>query len=339
MSGSTAFLELQGVSKSYGDAAVLKPTDLTVLQGEFLTILGPSGSGKTTILRLIGGFTTPSSGRVCLGGEDLSRTPIHRRPFNTVFQDYALFPHMRVRQNVGYGLRVRGVPRAEVARRVAEVLAIVELSDKADRFPADLSGGQRQRVALARAIICQPRLVLLDEPLAALDAELRRAMQTFLKDLQQRIATTFIFVTHDQDEAMAISDRIVVMDHGGIEQLGSPREIYDHPKSRFVAGFFGESNILPADLRGRCADPQARWIAIRPERVKVSRPAGAAGALRGRVRRVTFLGPDTELSVSVSGQEADVKARIPTASLPDWVGVGADVELGWSDGDASCLRT
>src|SRR5579885_2158044 len=207
-------LELKAVSKSFGPTQVLENIDLAVRDGELITILGPSGSGKTTILRMIGGFTQPSGGAILLEGRDIAALPINRRPFNTVFQDYALFPHMTVAGNVGYGLMVRGRPRREVAKRVAAALDLVQLGAFAARYPAELSGGQRQRVALARAIICEPRLILLDEPLAALDVELRRQMQQFLKGIQREIRTTFLFVTHDQEEAIAMADRICVMNFG-----------------------------------------------------------------------------------------------------------------------------
>jgi spermidine/putrescine transport system ATP-binding protein len=233
-------LALQAVEKSYGTQRVLQPVDLEVADGEFLTILGPSGSGKTTILRLVGGFTRPSGGRIRFGGVDLTDVPSHKRPFNTVFQDYALFPHMTVADNVGYGLMVRGLAKSAIRAKVEETLEIVGLGGLLDRYPAQLSGGQKQRVALARAIVCEPKLILLDEPLAALDAEMRRQMQFFLKDLQRRIATTFLFVTHDQEEAITMSDRIVVMDKGRIEQIGAPTSIYYSPKTPFVARFFGE---------------------------------------------------------------------------------------------------
>ena len=205
MTDDRILLELKSISKSFGPTAVLEGIELAVRDGEFITILGPSGSGKTTILRMIGGFTQPSGGEILLEGRDITGLPINRRPFNTVFQDYALFPHMTVAGNVGYGLMVRGKPRREIARKVSEALDLVQLGPLANRYPSQLSGGQRQRVALARAIICEPRLILLDEPLAALDIELRKQMQLFLKDIQREIRTTFLFVTHDQEEAIAIA--------------------------------------------------------------------------------------------------------------------------------------
>jgi len=234
-------LELRNVSKRYGDVGVLSPLNLQVANGEFLTILGPSGSGKTTVLRIIGGFTEASGGQILFDGADITNAPANLRPFNTVFQDYALFPHMNVEQNVGYGPLVQ---RRQARQLIDETIEVVGLSGLRERYPAQLSGGQKQRVALARAIVCEPKVILLDEPLAALDANLRRQMQLFLKQIQRRISTTFMFVTHDQDEAIAMSDRIVVMNQGAIEQVGSPKEIYFHPRTRFVAGFFGDNNLI-----------------------------------------------------------------------------------------------
>ncbi|MFO0992204.1 MAG: ABC transporter ATP-binding protein [Hyphomicrobiales bacterium] len=237
-------LELKEVSKRYGAIMVLHPLSLEIANGEFLTLLGPSGSGKTTVLRLIGGFTAPSGGKIVFDGSDVTAMPANRRPFNTVFQDYALFPHMTVAQNAGYGPLVQHRDGPEAKKLVDETLEIVGLSALRDRYPSQLSGGQKQRVALARAIVCEPKLILLDEPLAALDASLRRQMQVFLKQIQRRIETTFVFVTHDQDEAITMSDRIVVMSQGRIEQVGTPKDLYYRPQTRFVAGFFGDNNLI-----------------------------------------------------------------------------------------------
>ncbi|GLK72259.1 ABC transporter ATP-binding protein [Ancylobacter dichloromethanicus] len=351
-------IHLAGVGKSYGAVNVLKPIDLVIGDGEFLTILGPSGSGKTTILRMLGGFTPPSVGRILLDGVDITDMPIFERPFNTVFQDYALFPHMSVARNVGYGLKMRGRPRREIDRKVADVLAIVDLADKAQRYPAELSGGQRQRVALARAIVCEPRVVLLDEPLGALDAELRRSMQDFLKALQRRIRTTFVFITHDQEEAISMSDRIVVMDHGKVEQIGTPKDIYYRPQSEFVAKFFGENNVLPARLTGSGASPVAESplgshallgpapadafsIAIRPESFSVGDAGtGTAGqrSMVGRLESLTFLGATTQLVVRLGeGSPHTVKVRLPTPDLGNGIGIGKPVPLRWSDADVSIL--
>jgi spermidine/putrescine transport system ATP-binding protein len=353
-------LELKSVSKSFAATAVLENVELGVRDGEFITILGPSGSGKTTILRIVGGFTQPSSGAVLLDGRDITGLPINRRPFNTVFQDYALFPHMTVAGNVAYGLRVRGRSRREIAKRVCEVLALVHLSELADRHPAQLSGGQRQRVALARAIICQPRLILLDEPLAALDVELRKQMQLFLKEIQREIRTTFLFVTHDQEEAIAIADRICVMNFGRILQLGTPHEVYYRPRSEFVARFFGDNNLIQGTLAQ--GDGQRRWIetpiglilcnidgqpeiaaapvgrsafaVFRPESIQPRLTNSATldeNRARGRIARSSFGGPSTIAEVELDGRVGTVAARI---SMPSRVGgalfaPGERVELSW----------
>jgi len=352
-------IQLVGVTKSYKSVDVLKPVNLDIRDGEFLTILGPSGSGKTTILRMIGGFTPPSSGRILLRGTDIAQVPIFKRPFNTVFQDYALFPHMTVARNVGYGLRIRKTPPAEIKSRVQAVLETVNLADKAGRYPAELSGGQRQRVALARAIVCEPQVILLDEPLAALDAGLRRSMQEFLKDLQRRIRTTFVFITHDQEEAISMSDRIAVMDHGNLIQVGTPEEIYYKPKSEFVAKFFGENNILPAAAKGPASgieSPLGRHsassahqgellLAIRPESFRLhdgTEMCADERMAKARLDAVTFLGATTQLSLAIGGLggavgEHRVKVRMPTALSIRNLAVGSDVMLRWSEADVSFL--
>ncbi|MDQ0472891.1 ABC transporter ATP-binding protein [Labrys wisconsinensis] len=353
-------LRLAGVSKAYRQVQVLEPVDLAIRDGEFIAILGPSGSGKTTILRMIGGFTAPSSGQILFEGRDIVGEPTFERPFNTVFQDYALFPHMRVAENVGYGLRVRGRPKAEIARRVAEVLSIVELADKAHRYPGELSGGQRQRVALARAIVCEPKIVLLDEPLAALDAGLRRAMQDFLKELQRRIHTTFLFVTHDQQEAIAMADRIVVMNHGRIEQVGTPEEIYLRPASEFVARFFGDNNVIPAVVGSRAdghrqvesavgrvaiaadepvAEGARIHLVVRPEHIEIAPlPAARPQDVVARVRSVTFLGAVSQVVLEAGEPQAfALRASMPTASLPA-LSVGETVAARWDLRRASLLE-
>ncbi|WP_218175828.1 MULTISPECIES: ABC transporter ATP-binding protein [unclassified Pseudomonas] len=326
--------------------------NLDIKDGEFLTILGPSGSGKTTILRMIGGFTAPTSGQVLLRGTDIVSLPIFKRPFNTVFQDYALFPHMTVAGNVGYGLRIRRLPADQIKAKVKAVLETVNLADKADRYPAALSGGQRQRVALARAIVCEPQVILLDEPLAALDAELRRSMQDFLKDLQRRIRTTFVFITHDQEEAIAMSDRIAVMDHGSLIQVGTPKEIYYKPKTEFVAKFFGENNLLPTTPKnaafiesplGQHAAPgvmdKALQIAIRPESFSLhdgSECTPGQQVTRAKLEGLTFLGPTTQLSLSLGSAGVHrIKVRLPTALCAHDLSVGAQVSLRWSESDVS----
>jgi spermidine/putrescine transport system ATP-binding protein len=350
-------IRLVGVTKAFKSVNVLKPVDLDIKDGEFLTILGPSGSGKTTILRMIGGFTPPTSGRILLRGTDIAQVPIFRRPFNTVFQDYALFPHMTVAKNVGYGLRIRRIPGAEIKKRVQAVLDTVNLADKAGRYPTELSGGQRQRVALARAIVCEPQVILLDEPLAALDAELRRSMQEFLKELQRRIRTTFVFITHDQEEAISMSDRIAVMDHGNLVQVGTPQEIYYKPKSEFVAKFFGENNLLPAQLDTRGDAPVIEsplgkhaptehcardiLLAIRPESFSLHDGSELRADQRtstAKVENVIFLGATTQLSLSLGASAAHrVKVRVPTAMAASNLNPGADVLLRWSEADVSFL--
>src|SRR5438093_858161 len=245
--GSVA-VRLEGVSKRFGEVAAVDRVDLDVGQGEFFSLLGPSGSGKTTCLRMIAGFEAPTEGRVLLDGRDVTRLAPYERDVNTVFQDYALFPHMNVEENVEYGLRVKKVPKSERRERTAEALEIVRLSGFGRRKPSQLSGGQRQRVALARALVNRPRVLLLDEPLGALDLKLRQAMQIELKRIQREVGITFVYVTHDQEEALTMSDRLVVMNAGRIEQLGSPRELYEYPATRFVANFIGTSNILTGRL-------------------------------------------------------------------------------------------
>ncbi|MCS3416500.1 ABC transporter ATP-binding protein [Pseudomonas yamanorum] len=349
---TSELIRLVDVTKSYGSINVLKPVNLDIKDGEFLTILGPSGSGKTTILRMIGGFTAPTSGQVLLRGTDIVSLPIFKRPFNTVFQDYALFPHMTVAGNVGYGLRIRRLPADQIKAKVRAVLETVNLADKADRYPSALSGGQRQRVALARAIVCEPQVILLDEPLAALDAELRRSMQDFLKDLQRRIRTTFVFITHDQEEAIAMSDRIAVMDHGNLIQVGTPKEIYYKPKSEFVAKFFGENNLLPTTPKGGAliesplgqhASPgamdKALQIAIRPESFSLHDGTECGPdqqVTTAKLESLTFLGPTTQLSLSLGSAAAHrIKVRLPTALCANHLSVGAQVSLRWSASDVS----
>ncbi|UCH24946.1 MAG: ABC transporter ATP-binding protein [Trueperaceae bacterium] len=359
-------LVLHGVSKHYGTTRVLDGIDLSVESGEFLTILGPSGSGKTTILRMIGGFTEPTSGSILFDEVDVTDVPIHRRPFNTVFQDYALFPHMTVVQNVGYGLRVRGLRRREIETRAHEVLALVALEGLEQRYPAQLSGGQKQRVALARALICEPRLILLDEPLAALDAELRRRMQQFLKSLQRRVDITFIYVTHDQEEAIGMSDRICVINHGVIEQVGPPLEVYYRPRSGFVATFFGDNNLINGRVVERtepgiwrletglgpitCSDDLLSGyeegapvtLAVRPEAIGLRAVVGAGteageadNALRGTVNRVEFSGPISEVTVQVGEQTLLAKMTSTVSALP--VQPGDAVRVTWNSGDGAII--
>lgn len=334
-------LSLERVSKTYGATAVLHGVSLDVAPNEFLTVIGPSGSGKTTILRLIAGFERPDAGRLLFDGADLAGIPVNRRPFNTVFQDYALFHHMNVRANVGFGLRVRGLPGPEIARRVDAVLATVDLAAFGDRFPAQLSGGQRQRVALARAIVCEPRLILLDEPLAALDVEMRAQMQEFLKDLQRRLQIAFVFITHDQEEAMQMADRIVVIRDGRIEQVGAPADIYHHPATPFVASFFGENNVYAGAVEpdGRrvsvpfgilraesaAASGEPVHVAIRPERITVG--GEGENRFKARVSRVRFLGASLLLDCETAGAAISVRC-LNSGGHQVWR-PGDSVELAW----------
>jgi putative spermidine/putrescine transport system ATP-binding protein len=281
-------IRLRGLVKRYGEVVAVDAVDLEVARGEFFTLLGPSGSGKTTTLRMIAGFERPDAGVVELAGHDVSRLPPFQRDVNTVFQDYALFPHMNVADNVGYGLRVSKVPREERRRRVDEALEMVRLPGLGGRKPAQLSGGQRQRVALARAIVNRPQVLLLDEPLGALDLKLRQEMQVELKRIQQEVGITFVYVTHDQEEALTMSDRLAVFNDGRIEQVGDPAEVYEHPASEFIAGFVGVSNVLERD---------GRRFTVRPEKVRLlaegESPEPGAVVEAGRIANVVYVGAIT----------------------------------------------
>src|SRR5512146_310906 len=257
----------QEVSRHFGEVKAVDEANLEIQDGEFFSMLGPSGSGKTTCLRMIAGFDRPTSGSIFLYGQDVSNLPPYERDVNTVFQDYALFPHMNVGDNIAYGLMVKKVPKAERLKRVEEMLELVRLSGFADRKPSQLSGGQRQRVALARALINHPKVLLLDEPLGALDLKLRQQMHVELKAIQQRAGGTFSFVTHDQEEALALSDRIAVFNQGKIEQVGSPAEIYEHPATPFVAGFVGVSNLVSGELAYHITGAQETF-SVRPEKIR-----------------------------------------------------------------------
>ena len=291
---STA-ISLRGLSKHFDDVRAVDGLDLDIADGEFFSMLGPSGSGKTTVLRLIAGFEEPTAGRIMLGGEDVTRRPPFARDVNTVFQDYAVFPHLSVRQNVEYGLRVKKVARAERRRRAEEALATVRLAGYAERRPHQLSGGQRQRVALARALVNRPQVLLLDEPLGALDLKLRREMQIELKEIQREVGITFVFVTHDQEEALTMSDRIAVFNDGRIEQLATPVELYERPASAFVAGFVGTSNLFQGEVARTLLGTDGTFV-IRPEKLQLvaeaPREAGRLAA-SGIVREVVYLGSST----------------------------------------------
>jgi putative spermidine/putrescine transport system ATP-binding protein len=292
------------VSRHFSEVKAVDYIDLDIRSGEFFSLLGPSGSGKTTCLRLIAGFDRPTFGSIILYGQEVSNLAPYERDVNTVFQDYALFPHMNVGENIAYGLMIKKVSKAERERRVDEMLELVRLSGLAGRKPTQLSGGQRQRVALARALINNPKVLLLDEPLGALDLKLRQQMQTELKAIQKRVGITFIFVTHDQEEALTMSDRIAVFDHGKIEQVGSPAEIYEHPATSFVAGFVGVSNLLSGELAKRITGSDTTF-SIRPEKIHLASPAEKAGVdavvVEGVVRDVVYLGLYTRYLVELEG--------------------------------------
>nr|WP_218851951.1 ABC transporter ATP-binding protein [Nocardioides panaciterrulae] len=292
------------MSKHFGEVRAVDELDLDIVDGEFFSMLGPSGSGKTTVLRLVGGFEQPTAGTILLGGEDVTDRPPFGRDVNTVFQDYAIFPHMSVRQNVEYGLRVKRVPRTQRRDRAEEALATVRLEGYGDRRPHQLSGGQRQRVALARALVNRPKVLLLDEPLGALDLKLRREMQIELKQIQRDVGITFVFVTHDQEEALTMSDRIAVFNQGRIEQLATPVELYEQPASAFVAGFVGTSNLLTGEVAGKLLGEDGTFV-VRPEKVRMTAPEEAPApddrtcVARGVVREVVYLGASTHSVVEL----------------------------------------
>ncbi|GAA0037206.1 ABC transporter ATP-binding protein [Brevibacterium metallidurans] len=359
-------LEIRGVKKVFGENTAIERLDLGVRQGEFLSLLGPSGCGKTTLLRMIAGFEAPTDGQILLAGRDIVSLPPHKRPVNTVFQSYLLFPHMNIADNIAYGLKQSKTPKAEIADRVREVLSLVRMEDFAGRKPEQLSGGQQQRIALARALVNRPQVLLLDEPMSALDRKLREEMQLELKRLHAKLDTTFVFVTHDQEEALAMSDRIVVMYDGVIQQIGSGEEIYADPANGFVAGFIGKQNFVPAEviaiegetvrlrtantvmetavteLRPATASTESRPLAvgdrvraaIRPERMRVA-AAGAeipgTNAARGRVLSTSFLGDVVQYMVVV-GDNDEILARVPAAGS-EILGPDAEVDLSW-DADA-----
>jgi putative spermidine/putrescine transport system ATP-binding protein len=326
-----------GLRKTYGDAVALERLSLEIRSGEFFTMLGPSGSGKTTTLRLIAGFERPDSGAIELDGVDVTNDPPYERDVNTVFQDYALFPHMTVAENVAYGLRVKGVPSRRRSERVAAALEMVRLGDFGKRKPIQLSGGQRQRVALARALVNRPRVLLLDEPLGALDLKLRQQMQLELKRIQRELseAISFVYVTHDQDEALTMSDRIAVLADGRLEQIGTPAEIYERPASEFVAGFVGTSNVIELD---------GRRVNIRPERIRLldaGEPApGAMASAAGVVADVIYLGSVTRYVVELDRGETLVAMRQNVDASAGDVSeqLGRRVRLAWLPRDAIALE-
>jgi ABC-type Fe3+/spermidine/putrescine transport system ATPase subunit len=354
-------VQLDKVSVDYGALRVLQPTTLSVEEGEFLTILGPSGSGKTTILKLMGGFIAPSKGRVTLNGKDISLLPPERRPFNTVFQDYALFPHMSVGENVAYSLRIKGIDRSTRFKEATSALELVGLAGYAQRRVGQLSGGQQQRVALARAIVAKPSVILLDEPLSALDAALRHHMQIFLKSIQRKLGTTFVFVTHDQQEALAMSDRIVVMNAGRIVQIGTPSSIYQEPASAFVATFIGRNNLLSASLRDPVAFEFATpagpvfaatnvvgnrqgavLLTVRPECIDISAPGktpvGARNTLKGRINEATFGGSHYTYQVRVGQGEGVIMDCTCRADGQPPFEAGGDVEITFKPEDVRLVE-
>jgi spermidine/putrescine transport system ATP-binding protein len=359
MRDGRAAIALEGVSKRFGGHDAVRDVSLTIGEGEFFSLLGPSGCGKTTTLRMVAGFERPDSGRIELHGDDVTDVPANKRPVNMVFQQYALFPHMTVYDNVAFGLKVKGVARSEHAGRVKEMLRIVELEGLEKRRPRQLSGGQQQRVALARALVNSPAALLLDEPLGALDVKLRKQMQLQLKAIQHDVGTTFVYVTHDQEEALAMSDRIAVMNGGQVEQIGSPREIYDRPATAFVADFIGSLNALDLRVdelvgehavmrlgegqrvvvpvgRGHHAGETLR-AAVRPERVRVGTVAGPEGGsrLEGTIRQVVFLGMYTQFHCDTAAGRI-VSHRLADEALAPFE-AGARVDLTWDPEDAALL--
>ena len=348
-----ATLTLEGLVKRYGPSTAVERVDLDVPQGEFVSLLGPSGCGKTTTLRMVAGFIEPSAGRILIGGHDVTRTPPHARDTGMVFQSYALFPHMSVAENVGFGLEMRKVGRAERDTRIAEALRLVRLDHLAERLPRELSGGQQQRVALARALVINPAVFLLDEPLSNLDAKLRAEVRLEIRQLQQRLGLTTLFVTHDQDEALAMSDRLVVLAAGKVQQVGSAEDLYERPANAFVAGFVGRCNLLPGRIEAEnlfrldggtlvpCGTDEAggpaeapRLLVLRPERIVLA-PEGAPG-MPGRIEDVTYLGAETEYHVDLGGTR--ILAVRPTPQERDplrRLASGDPVALQW---DAAAAR-
>ncbi|WP_314176701.1 ABC transporter ATP-binding protein [Streptomyces winkii] len=329
-------IRLRNLRKAFGRTEAVAGIDLSISDGEFFSLLGPSGSGKTTVLRMIAGFETPTSGTIELDGKDVTRLAPFERDVHTVFQDYALFPHMSVEQNVAYGLKIRKVPKAERLRRAAEALENVRLDGFGKRRPSQLSGGQRQRVALARALVTRPRVLLLDEPLGALDLKLREQMQIELKELQREVGITFVFVTHDQDEALTMSDRMAVFQDGRIEQTGAPAEIYERPATEFVAGFVGTSNLLTGETAEQVVGKQGTF-SIRPEKIRVLKEPAAGedapehAAAAGTVAEVVYLGDATRFLVDLDagGRLTAVQQNLETSSEDVAAYRGSRVRLQW----------
>lgn len=343
-------IEMRGVSKRYGALLALRSIDLTIADGEFFCLLGPSGSGKTTMLNLVGGFIAPTEGSVWLRGHRIDALPPHKRPVNTVFQSYALFPHMTVGQNVGFGLRMDRIAKGEIEQRVAEALELVGLQGFGGRKPAQLSGGQQQRVAVARALIKHPVVLLLDEPLGALDLKLRQRLQVELSEIHREVGTTFVYVTHDQQEAMSMSTRIAVMNDGQIIQVGTPDDIYKRPRSRFVADFIGDSNFFKASATGKvallsdgshvgCAEAHGSGLLmVRPESIRVYEPAAAPpGSIIGPVAATSFLGSTVRIYMNTPVATGMVMVSVQGENLERLPAVGQQIGLFWEAEDALLL--
>lgn len=315
-------IELSGVEKQFAGQVVVHPLSLTIKEGEFLTLLGPSGCGKTTILRMIAGFEQPTGGKILLDGSDLTNLPPNRRDLNLVFQHYALFPHMTVEDNIAFGLKMKKLPPKEQRKRIDEAVTMTQLTALVKRYPSQLSGGQQQRVAIARAIANKPKVLLLDEPLGALDLQLRKSLQSELKHLQRSLGITFVYVTHDQEEAMMLSDRIVIMNSGKVEQIGSPREIYATPKTLFSATFVGENNIFSLD---------GRLFAVRPEKLEVQQnPEGCKRV--GEVMDVLYLGSVHKLVVQLEDEPMTVSIVLDIFDERPWK-IGEKVGVNWKTED------
>ena len=356
MTESAAAVEIEGVTKRFGEVVAVDNVDLAIDDGEFFALLGPSGCGKTTTLRMIAGLDLPTEGSLRIFGEEVGTAPPDRRPVNTVFQAYALFPHMTVRQNIEFGLRMKKVRNPELSQRVAEATEMVRLAGMEERRPDQLSGGQQQRVALARALVNQPKVLLLDEPLGALDLKLRQEMQQELKALQHQVGITFVFVTHDQEEALAMSERIGVMSEGRLLQVGTPREIYERPASRFVADFIGRTNLLEASvesagtvrlasgvrIEAQTSLPAGAEVALslRPERARLHRRGATASeaegsSLDGEVRDITYLGHAVVYAVAVGPMSVEVRVEGETGEP---FAVGDEVTVGWDRGAAAVVK-
>ncbi|HEX6116362.1 MAG TPA: ABC transporter ATP-binding protein [Solirubrobacterales bacterium] len=329
-------VQLEQVSKHFDDVVAVRSLDLDLAEGEFFTLLGPSGCGKTTTLRMIAGFEEPTSGRVLIDGEDMADRPAHRRPTNTVFQSYALFPHLSVADNIAFGPKRRKVADAEIRSRVNAELERVGLGTEAPRKPSQLSGGQQQRVALARALVNLPKVLLLDEPLGALDLKLRKGLQVELKRIQREVGITFVYVTHDQEEALTMSDRIAIMNRGMVEQIGSPEDVYERPETPFVAGFIGVSNLLPAEQVPGSQNGKGSYACVRPEKLRVEDPSAPTTAdhpsVEGQVESTLYLGTSTQLIVRVNG-DVPMTVLVPNAdeaARQELPSAGSRVRLAWA---------